>query len=357
MKRIMKLQEKLNEMKLDGYIFSNRNNIFYFTGYRGEGLLAVKNGEMHIVTDFRYVEQAQSESPESKVLKTGPQSASEVLNSIFSKKDQVGFEEDNLTVVQLQSFKKACTNVKFIGSSRLGMKIRAIKDENEIEIIIKAGNATQDALNEAYRIAAFGMQEIELSTEIEYYLKKKYGAGKAFDFIVASGENGSMPHAITGPRKFKEGDMVTFDFGANIDSYNSDMTRTFAMGKASTKLLDIYKIVQEAQCEAQRILKPGIACKEVDKVARDIIAKQGYSEYFGHGVGHGVGLNVHELPVLNSKSEDILQSGMVVTVEPGIYIPNLGGVRIENTCYITEDSYTSLYDVSTELNIISGGNL
>ena len=201
------------------------------------------------------------------------------------------------------------------------------------------------------------MKEIELCAHLEYFLKKNYGAAPSFDFIVASGDNGSMPHAVTGERKLSAGDMVTLDFGAKIDMYNSDMTRTFAMGKPSPKMRDIYNIVHEAQSAAQERLAPGKACKDIDKIARDIISKHGYGEFFGHGTGHGVGLNIHEEPRLSAQSETILEEGMVVTVEPGIYIPGLGGVRIENTCYITSDGYRSFFDASTDLNIIDGGKL
>jgi Xaa-Pro aminopeptidase len=291
------------------------------------------------------------------VIEIGNASYSEKLKVLLSDVDKIGFEEDEMTVAQLQGIKSECDKVKFVPTKSVGIEIRAIKDASELKLLQAAADATQSSLHEAYRIAAIGMKEIELCADLEYYLKRNYGAEPAFDFIIASGKNGSMPHAVTGEKKIQANDMVTLDFGAKINKYNSDMTRTFAMGKPSGKLADIYKIVQEAQSAAQESLAPGKSCRGIDKIARDIISKHGYGEFFGHGTGHGVGLNIHESPRLGVKSEEILEEGMVVTVEPGIYLPGIGGVRIENTCYITANGYKSLFDASTDLNIIDGGKL
>jgi Xaa-Pro aminopeptidase len=356
MSRIKKLFEKLNKQELDGFFFTDLNNIKYFSGFRGEGIFAAVKDKTYIITDFRYTEQAEAESPDSIVYQTGNQNFAEILGEIFNGVNKIGFEEDDITVSKLNLIKKHSSSVEFVGSTNFGKEIRIIKDDKEIELLKKAANATQDALMKAYSIAEIGMKEYEFAAEIEYFLRKKYNATPAFDFIVASGENGSMPHYITGGREFKEGEAVTFDFGARIDSYNSDMTRTFAMGKLEGKMAEIYKIVYEAQKTAQMALAPGKACKDIDKIARDIIDSYGYGQYFGHGLGHGVGLDIHELPFFNAKSEYILEEGMIITVEPGIYIPELGGVRIENTCRITKDGCEPLFDAATELNII-GGNL
>ena len=355
MTRLEKLHEKLGEYSLENFIFANRNNIYYFSGYAGEGLLAVKGSKRIIITDFRYTEQARQEAPDCELLELGDMTYASALSYVFKGVKKVGFEQDELTVAQLASYQKESKRLKFIPTTGIGVGIRTIKDDDEIALLQNAMDATQDALNKAYELAEVGMQEIELCADLEYYLKKKYGASPSFDFIVASGENGSMPHAVTGERRFLQGDMVTLDFGAKIARYNADMTRTFAMGKPSEKLYDIYKIVQEAQNTAQALLAPGVSCFEVDKAARDIIVKHGYGQYFGHGTGHGVGLNIHEEPRLNTKSKTVLKKGMAVTVEPGIYIPGLGGVRIENSCYITESGYKSFFDASTDLIIIDGG--
>ncbi len=355
--RLEKLKTKLNEIGTENFLFTNRNNIYYFSGYSGEGMLAIKGDDAYILTDFRYTEQAQKESPNSIVIDIADAGYAKKINEVFSDAKKVGFEEDEMTVSQFQGIKSECLKAEFIPTKGIGVNIRCVKDKDEIELLKISANATQDALNEAYRITAIGMKEIEVCAELEYFLKKKYGADPAFDFIIASGKNGSMPHHVTGDKKIEAGDMVTLDFGARINKYNSDMTRTYSIGKPEKKLHDIYNIVKEAQNAAQAKLAPGVACKDVDKVARDIISSYGYGEYFGHGTGHGVGLNIHEAPRLSTKSEEVLQAGMVITVEPGIYIPGLGGVRIENTCYITEDGYESLFDASTDLKIIDGGKL
>ena len=355
--RLDKLKSRLEALGLKAFVFTNRDNIFYFSGFSGEGMLAVNGDRRYIVTDFRYAEQARRESPGNDIAQTGAKNHYGLLGEMFSGVKKLGFEEDDVYVSQLEALKKSCKGTRLIPTRGIGLNIRAIKESDEIKLLQNAANATQDALYKAYETAAFGMKEIELCAGLEYFLKKNYGAAPSFDFIVASGDNGSMPHAVTGTRKFAAGDMVTLDFGAKIDMYNSDMTRTFAMGKPSAKMHDIYKIVQDAQNAAQDSLAPGKSCKDIDKTARDIIEKYGYGEFFGHGTGHGVGLNIHEEPRLGAQSETILQKGMVVTVEPGIYIPGLGGVRIENTCYITDDGYKSFFDASTDLNIIDGGKI
>ena len=355
MTRLEKLHEKLSEFSLENFIFANRNNIYYFSGYAGEGLLAVKGNKRVIITDFRYTEQARQEAPDCEVVELADMTYAAAVNEVFKGAKKVGFEQDELTVSQLEAYKKEAKRLKFVPTIGIGIGIRAIKDDNEIALLQNAMDATQDALYKAYELAKVGMREIELCADLEYYLKKKYGASPSFDFIIASGENGSMPHAVTGERRLLQGDMVTLDFGAKIARYNADMTRTFAMGKPGEKLYDIYKIVQEAQNTAQAMLAPGVACFDVDKAARDIIVKHGYGQYFGHGTGHGVGLNIHEEPRLSTRSKAVLEKGMAVTVEPGIYIPGLGGVRIENSCYITDSGYKSFFDASTDLNIIDGG--
>jgi Xaa-Pro aminopeptidase len=355
--RIEKLKEKMQSLNLDAFLFTNRNNIFYFSGYSGEGMLLVKESGLTIITDFRYVVQAGIEAPQCGVAEIGSQSYAKVLADLLSGVSKAGFEEDEITVAEFADIKSESKDCEFVPTKSVGINIRMIKEADEIALLQHAADATQDALFKAYETAAFGMSEEALCAELEYYLRKKYGATPSFDFIIASGENGSMPHAVTGSRKFTAGDMITLDFGAKIARYNSDMTRTFSMGKPGKKMSDIYKMVQEAQTAAQSALAPGKICRDIDKIARDIIDSYGYGQYFGHGTGHGVGLNIHEEPRLNPKSETVLCEGMVVTVEPGIYIPGLGGVRIENTCYITKDGYVPFFDASTDLNIIDGGIL
>ena len=322
--RLEKLNKKIQPLDVNGILFTNRNNIFYFSGYSGEGMLLVIGERRIIITDFRYVVQAGKEAPRCEVAEIGENSYAQVLAGLLSEVKKVAFEEDEMTVAELTAIKDECVSTEFVPTKRVGLDIRIIKDEAEIKLLQNAMNATQDALYKAYEIAAFGMKEETLSAELEYYLRKKYGATTAFDFIVASGENGAMPHAVTGDTKFRAGDMITLDFGAKLARYNADMTRTFSMGKPDKKMGDIYKIVQQAQTEAQAALAPGKVCRDIDKIARDIIDSFGYGQYFGHGTGHGVGLNIHEEPRLNTKSETVLREGMVVTVEPGIYIPGLG---------------------------------
>ena len=187
---------------------------------------------------------------------------------------------------------------------------------------------------------------------LDYKMLQLGADGLAFNTIVASGENGSLPHAVPSDREIEEGDMVTIDFGARKDGYDADMTRTVAVGQPSDKMRKIYDIVLRAQETAQAAIAPGVPTAQIDKIARDIITEAGYGECFGHSTGHGVGIDIHEEPRVSSRSDQILTPGNIVTVEPGIYVPGLGGVRIENTCAVTETGVRALCGASKELRIL-----
>jgi len=227
-----------------------------------------------------------------------------------------------------------------------------VKDEEELKAIQHACDITCEAFEYICTYIKPGMTERQVQLALDYKMLELGAQDMAFSTIVASGENGSLPHAVPGDRVIKSGDLVTMDFGAKVDGYCSDMTRTVAVGEPSDKLREIYGIVLRAQEAAQAALAPGKNCADMDKIARDIIAEAGYGECFGHSLGHGVGIDIHEEPRLSSRSTDVLAPGHIVTVEPGIYVPGLGGVRIENTCVITDDGYKALCSASKELRIL-----
>ena len=224
-----------------------------------------------------------------------------------------------------------------------------IKTEQELEYLAMAESIGDKAFMKMLDIIKPGMTELEVAAELEYLLKKEGGEGLAFSTIIASGVNSSMPHAIPGDKKLEVGDFITMDFGCKYKGYCADMTRTVVLGKANEKQKEIYNIVLKAQLAALDAIKAGIPGKAVDKVARDIIEEAGYGAYFGHGLGHSVGLFIHEGPRLSMKEETILQPNMTETVEPGIYLPGFGGVRIEDMVVITENGYKNLAQSPKEL--------
>ncbi len=349
--RVNKLITQANINNCSGFMLKNSNNIRYFSGYTGEGLAIISENGCAIITDGRYTEQAQNQAEGFEVVTF---EGGKYLDTIKDTCDRLAidsmcYEADVITCDEYNAMKAAFTTINLVPTKAVGMTIRKIKDEHEIKIMKQAAGVTDELLEMAYLLSKPDMTELDLSAELLYLTSKKFKAENAFDTIVASGENGSMPHAFPTERAFKKGEMITLDFGAALQGYKSDMTRTYAIGEPSEKMREIYEIVKEAQQLAQDALKPGIPCKDIDAVARNYIKEKGYGEYFAHGLGHGVGLDIHEFPRLSQTSDDILQENMVVTVEPGIYLPGIGGVRIENTCVITKDGSKALFSASTDM--------
>ncbi len=347
--RIQKLHEQIRQNEANAFLLSNPNNMYYFSGFTGEGYVVMSEDRQIIITDSRYVEQAEKETEGFEVTSVQTGSYEDLIKRVFGGINKMAFEAGHLNVAKLNSYKKICPDIEFIPTENIGKKIRIVKDEKELVIMRKAASVTEEALDLALKIAKRGMKEYAFSTELEFFMAKEYNAKTAFDFIVASGPNGSLPHAVPSAREFQEGDLVTLDFGAKVERYCSDMTRTFALGEIDPELREIYEIVKYAHQMSFDALKPGARCREIDAIARDYITSKGYGKNFGHGLGHGVGLDIHELPTFSTKSEEILEKNMVVTIEPGIYIPGKGGVRIENTCVITDNGSESLFTSTKEL--------
>lgn len=354
MDRTAKLLAKLPENT--AALLHNESNIFYLSGYTGEGLLLVAPGIKAVITDFRYVEAAQKQCPgfEVHAISAGVSHvklAGQLLEKCGITK--VLYEDNIVTVRAMRDMEKAMPeNMVFEPLNFAVEALRVVKDEEEIKAIQHACDITCQAFEYICGYIKPGMTERQVQLALDYKMRELGAQGNAFSTIIASGENGSLPHAVPGERVIQQGDLVTMDYGAKVNGYCSDMTRTVAVGEPSEKLREIYNIVLHAQEEAEKALYPGKNCADMDKVARDIIAQVGYGECFGHSLGHGVGIDIHEEPRLSSRSTDVLAPGHIVTVEPGIYVPGLGGVRIENTCVITEDGYKALCSASKELRIL-----
>ncbi|MBR5232036.1 MAG: aminopeptidase P family protein [Clostridia bacterium] len=354
MDRTERLIKKLPEQT--AALIHNPSNIFYLSGYTGEGLLLVARGLKAVITDFRYVEAAEKQCPGFEVHAISAGVSHVKLAGNLLEKHGIGnllYEDNVVTVRALRDMEKAMPeNMTYAPLNYAVEALRTVKDAEELKAIRHACDITCQAFEYICGYIKEGMTERQVQLALDYKMLELGAQGMAFDTIVASGENGSLPHAVPGDRVLRKGDLITMDYGAKVDGYCSDMTRTVALGEPSDKLREIYNIVLRAQETAQAALAPGKVCSDMDKIARDIIADAGYGECFGHSLGHGVGIDIHEEPRLSSRSTDVLAPGHIVTVEPGIYVPGLGGVRIENTCVITETGYEALCSASKELRIL-----
>ena len=342
--RINKLREKLSEYTLDGLIVSKSENIYYTTGFSGEGL-AIITGQNYIITDFRYTEQAKSETIGFEIVEIGS-GLSHFSIAYNLLKDlglsTIGFESHSLTVKEYDKLVSHFKNINLVKTNGLIEELRVTKDANEITFIKTAQEITDKAFEHILDFIKPEVSELDLVAELEYLMKKNGSEKVAFETILVSGSKTSLPHGIPSDRKIQPKDFITIDFGARFNGYCSDMTRTIIIGKPSEEQLSIYNTVLNAQIRALKLIRPGLKGKDIDNVARKYIAEQGYGKYFGHGLGHGVGLEIHEEPRLSPKGECVLLPGMVVTVEPGIYIENFGGVRIEDMVVITEEGCENL---------------
>ncbi|MGI6688433.1 MAG: aminopeptidase P family protein [Christensenellales bacterium] len=338
-----------------GIVVHRPSNIFYLSGYTGEGLLVLSRGLRAIVTDFRYVEQAQKQAPGFSVhqISTGVSHA-QLAAGLIQEAGllRVLYEDDFVTVQESRRLQEALGAIDMASLDGRPEKLREVKDEKEVALIEKACAISCEAFEYILTQIKPGMTERQIQRLLNYRMLELGADAVAFDTIVASGPNGSLPHAIAGQRQIQQGDMITFDFGAKYGGYCADMTRTITVGQPGQEMQEIYDIVLYAQKTCQNALAPGKICRDVDAIARQIIGDAGYGERFGHGLGHAVGIDIHENPRLNPICDDVLQPGHVMTVEPGIYVPGLGGVRIENSCLITKDGARSLVSAERELIIL-----
>lgn len=343
--RVKNLKEKLENAGVDSMLIVNPHNCRYYSGFTGSnGWLWITKKNAYIITDGRYFNQVAREAPDFELMKT-PQGEGKKLYLTFSRKvkeenaaGRIGFEAQTLTVELFENIRKNLDGVEFVPCDDAIQQARLIKTRWEVEKIRRAVKIAEEAFGNTRGCIKPGATEREIAALLDYNIKMAGGRKESFDTIVASGTNGAYPHAKTTDRKLQEGDAVTIDWGALCDGYVSDMTRTVFVGKPNKDVLEIYRVVYEAQVKALDAVKPGITSGELDAVAREIIENAGFGKYFSHGLGHGVGLAVHEGPTLNRNVDIVLETGMVVTVEPGIYIEGRGGVRIEDMALVTPDS-------------------
>lgn len=326
----------------DGFLTINLEgsdavSLFYLTGFTGEGALLLSRDGTILLTDSRYTEQAGREVPQLEIYETKKGYLDEVTTAINARsigRLAIGAKRmSHYLVEQLQ--KKVETEIVALNDPVADL--RTTKEPKELEKIEAATRLTEAALNELIDEMKIGMSEQELALRLEFIIREKGAEGVSFDLIVAAGENSALPHYRPGERKLKQGDLLLLDIGARLDGYCSDMTRVFAIGDPSNQAQEIYSLVLQANRAGIAAVRPGLSGVEVDAAAREVIVAADHGDHFGHGLGHGVGLEVHEPPRLSPLSKDELKPGMVVTVEPGVYIPGFGGVRIEDLIVVTEE--------------------
>ncbi len=337
MQVIKRLRDAMAERKFDAVLITKPENRRYISGFTGtSGIVVVSQNNAWFITDFRYKDQAATECAGFEILLHTPEkTVYDVLNEL--KLESIAYEDENMTVKQFETYKTEMKSTEFVPIDQLIEDLRLQKTDSEIEMIRQSASITDAAFNHILSFIKVGMKEKEVALELEMFMKKQGASAISFDIIVASGLRSALPHGRASDKVIENGDFVTMDFGCVFNGYCSDMTRTVVMGKASDKHKKVYETVLRAQEAALEAIKPGISGKEADKVARDIITGEGFGEYFGHGLGHGVGLEVHEAPRLAPIGEKILEKNMVVTDEPGIYIPEFGGVRIEDLIVVTDN--------------------
>ncbi|WP_202820110.1 M24 family metallopeptidase [Calderihabitans maritimus] len=349
--RLERLRENFEAQEIEAMLVMQPENRRYLSGFTGTfGVLVIGFQEAYLITDFRYVEQAEKQASEFKVVKYG-NSIYETLSEVLKKLDvnKVGFEAEHVTYAQFVNLRDKLDFVTLKPVEGLIERLRQFKDEGEIDLIRRAVVIADKAFEHILSYLRPGVKEKEIALELEFFMRRNGAEKAAFDIIVASGPRGSLPHGVASDRQVQPGDLIVMDFGAVYQGYHSDITRTVVVGEPDERQKEIYNIVLEAQVAAIKAIKPGKVTSEIDLVARNIIAGYGYGEHFGHGLGHGVGLAVHERPRLASTDFTQLETGMVMTVEPGIYVKDWGGVRIEDMVVVRENGCEVLTGATKKL--------
>ncbi|RGQ84613.1 aminopeptidase P family protein [Megamonas rupellensis] len=343
--RIEKLRKVLQANYCDAMLISKEENLHYFSGFTGDDtFLVITLDNCFLITDSRYTKQASEQTSFTIIeQKTGLLSKTVELIKKLNI-NSLAFEGNALIFNQYNYLAKNLIDIEVDFSTSLDLtELRIIKDENEIELIKKAINISDEAYSHILKFVKAGMSEQEVATELEYFMRKLGSERPAFTTIVASGVRGALPHGVATDKLINNGEFVTIDFGAVYKGYHSDITRTFCVGKASDRQKEIYDIVLQAQLLGLKEIAPNKSGREVDFPVREYIKNAGYGDFFGHGLGHGVGLEIHELPRLSPlSSTDKLKENMIVTNEPGIYVPDFGGVRIEDTVLVTANGCQAL---------------
>lgn len=347
--RLQRFRQLLQEQEIDTFLVAVPENRYYLSGYEAEdlqltessGYLLINASKQFLLTDFRYEEAAKEEAPQYTLVIYHNGLAKE-LPDLFAQlqTERLGIESHFLTHRKFREVQDALAAARpqavIVEPEGLVEKLRVVKEEAEIEAIRASLQLTERVLSEVWEHLQPGQTEMEMAWMIERLIREGGGSAVSFPPIVAGGPRAALPHGVPSLRRIGAGEPVILDLGAIRDHYCSDMTRTWIAGDPDPRLREIYKVVRQAQLAAQDVLRAGKDSAAIDAVAREVIGQAGYGEYFGHGLGHGVGIAVHEDPRLSKRGSTVLQENMVVTIEPGIYLPGFGGVRLENMARVTQ---------------------
>lgn len=354
--RVAKLQQLLKQRNMEALLISYRPNSYYVSGFTGSsGVIIVTQTKNIVVTDFRYVTQAREQSPDF-ILEE--QETSQIYEEVAKvchrhKISSLFFESEHLTFSQYEILRSALKeSVSLKPAANIVELIRSQKEEKELTYIKESIRIAESSFQQLLTEIVPGMTEKQIALRLEWLMRERGASGVSFDMIVASGARSALPHGVASDKPIATGELVTFDFGCFYKGYASDITRTIAIGSCSLQQRQIYEIVHTANKKAIEGIVVGRKASNVDEIARDIITKAGYGNDFGHSTGHGIGLDIHEYPRVGNASEDTLLPGMVITIEPGIYLQNQFGVRIEDDILITENRYEVLTSLPKELIIL-----
>jgi Xaa-Pro aminopeptidase len=351
--RISTIRSLLAQIGIEALLFFDLKNIRYLSGFTGsDGLLLVEGDQTTLLVDGRYIEQAKEETHDVHLFEYREKNDGIEAVLASSKAKTVGFESPALDVDTFLILRDKLKEIEFRPVSGEIRLLRARKDEAEIGYIKKAASLAAEALSAVLGQIKLGISEYDLALELDFQIRRRGASQVSFETIAATGFNSVCPHAKPTDRKLKEGDIVMIDYGAVIDGYHSDETCTFIFGTADERQKKVYALVKDAHDMALESIKAGVSCREIDYIARNYLEGHGFGDFFPHATGHGVGLDVHEAPRLSPKSDDILDSGMIVTVEPGIYIPDTWGIRIEDMVLVKEDGCEILSKMTKDLTIL-----
>ncbi|MFV0558479.1 MAG: M24 family metallopeptidase [Enterococcus sp.] len=354
MSRIKKLRSAMKRAELDAFLVTSQYNLRYLANFTGTtGVAVITQTDAFFITDFRYTEQAASQAQGFKIIKNvGP-----IFNEVakLCQTEQIAalaFEENHVSFAQYTVLEDVITESSLVPITGMIESLREIKDEEEIKIVRQACHIADLGFEHVLTMIRPGMTEIEVANQLDFFMRSLGATSVSFETIVASGVRSAMPHGVASSKVIEQGDLITLDFGCYYEGYVSDMTRTFAIGDPGQKLKEIHQIVLEAQLQVIEAAKPGISCGALDAVARQYIEKCGYGDAFGHSTGHGIGLEIHEAPMIANRYKQTLVAGNIITDEPGIYLPGIGGVRIEDDLLITATGNEILNKSPKELIIL-----
>lgn len=351
--RISAARRCLRKLEADLLIVSNLSNIRYLCGFTGsEGTLILSQDDGWFLTDSRYTSQAKGEVTGAQVIEFSSRMESLVKILTDHNAARVAFEAGHTSVAAYQELSRRLSGVELVAADQELSTLRVIKDADELALLEKVAGLASDSLLEVLDQIRPGMLERDVAWALEGAMRRRGGEGISFDFIVASGERGALPHGKASEKPILKGELVTIDYGALYRGYCSDETVTVSMGEPDPRQREVYETVRVAQQMAVDAARPGMAFKDLDAVARDYIAGNGYGDFFGHGLGHGIGLDVHEPPTVSFRSTATIEEGMVFTIEPGIYLPGWGGVRIEDSVVMESGGCRRITRVPKELMVV-----